>query len=161
MFAPLIGLLGSAVSAVGTIAAGNAQAAAAEYQRKQAVVAASQERAVSQRKAEGESIRTERFISSQTAAAGLSGGGASDPSVLSQMGEAQGEGALRQAVVRYEGEEKARQWMTEAQALDMQAKNAKQAAMFGAAGTIAGGLGKAWGSTYGASGANSWSTAYG
>lgn len=152
MFAPLIGLLGSAVSAVGTIAAGNAQAAAAEYQKKQDLINASQEQAAAQRKAEGERIKTNRFISSQKAAAGLSGGTTADPSTLNQIGAAQQEGSLRDQFTLYEGQEKKRQWLTQAQAEDIQAKNAKQAGMLGAAGTIIGGLGGA---------AKSWSAAYG
>lgn len=147
MFAPLIGLLGSAVSAFGTIAAGNAQAGAAEYQAKQARVNASQENAAAQRKAEGEKIKTERFISSQKAGFGMDSGVA-DPSALNQMGEAQQEGSLRQQYTLYEGKEKARMWETEAQAAEMEAKNAKQAATIGAAGTIVGGLGS-WAKAYG------------
>ncbi|MFG1212004.1 hypothetical protein V5F72_24070 [Xanthobacter flavus] len=152
MFAPLIGLLGSAVSAVGTIAAGNAQAAAAKYEQKQDIINASQEQAVAQRKAEGERIRTARFVSSQQAAAGLSGGTSADPSTLNLMGAAQQEGKIREMSTLYEGAEKSRQWLTQAQADELKAQNARQAGMLGAAGTIVGGLGGA---------AKSWSTAYG
>lgn len=148
MFAPLIGLLGSAVSAVGTIAAGNAQAAAAQYQAKQDRINASQEQAAAQRKAEGERIKTNRFISSQKATAGLSGGGTADPSTLNQIGEAQKEGSLREAAALYEGQEKKRMWLTEAQAAEMEAKNAKQAAMIGAGSSIVSGLGS-WAKAYG------------
>lgn len=148
MFAPLIGLLGSAVSAVGTIAAGNAQASAAEYQKKQDLINASQEQAAAQRKAEGERIKTNRFISSQKAAAGLSGGGTADPSTLNQIGVAQQEGSLRDQFTLYEGQEKKRMWLTEAQAADMEAKNAKQAAMIGAGSSIVSGLGS-WAKAYG------------
>lgn len=148
MFLPLLGLAGSAISAFGTIAAGNAQAAAAEYQAKQADINASQENAAAQRKAEAEKIKTTRFISSQKAAAGVSGGTTADPSTTTQMGLAQQEGSFRQLATLYEGKEKARQWETQAQADRIEAENAKQAAMIGAAGTLVGGV-SSWAKAYG------------
>lgn len=147
MFAPLLSLAGSAVSAFGTIAAGNSQAAAADYEAKQARINASQEMASAQRRAEGEKIKTTRFISSQKAAAGADGGGA-DASVLNQIGKAQEEGSLRQATTIYEGKEAARQWENKAQASEFEGKMAKKAAMIGAGSSIIGGLGS-WVKAYG------------
>jgi hypothetical protein len=109
-------LFGSAMSASGSYAAGSAarragerQKAAADFQAAQLDQNANTSIAVSQRKAQ-ETMRQTKLVQSRAlAVAAASGGGASDPTIVRIIGRIAAEGAYREALDLYEGEDRARQ----------------------------------------------------
>jgi len=137
----IIGLVGTAVSAVGTIAAGSAQKASSEFQAKQLEQQAAEEKAASQR--EAAKVRKERdfILSRQQAVASASNLGALDETVQDLAGDVAQEGALQEGMVRYGGDERAKGRRAQAAAARMEGKAAQTGSYFSAAGTILGGMG--------------------
>jgi len=137
----VLGAVGSAVSAFGTIAAGGAQKSAAEFQAKQLEVKASEEKAASQR--EAARVRKERdfILSRQQAVAASSNLGALDETVQDLAGDVVQEGAYQEAMVRYGGDERAKGLRAQAAAARLEGKAAQTGSYFSAGGTILGGLG--------------------
>jgi len=112
--APFLAIASTGLQVVGTIAQGNAAAAAgkaqqqaAEFQAKQMEQRAGQERAAAQRRGI-EQKRQATFASSRAQAlSAASGGGALDPTVVNILGDIEGEGAYRALTALYAGEERA------------------------------------------------------
>lgn len=109
---------GTAISAMGTLAQGNAAAQQGkiaqqglEYQARQLEVNAGQERAASQRDAI-EARRSSQLSASR--AINLSGAGASDPTITGIVGGIGAEGEYNALSALYEGEERARGLKTQA-----------------------------------------------
>lgn len=150
-------LAGSAVSAMGTIAGGNAAKAAGlagqqaqEFKAKQEEQAAQESRAVSQRAALDKRRQGDLALSTLQARAAASGGGAADPGVLTLAGDIAGRGEYEALFDMYKGENRARGLIDQAagsrltgEALRAEGEAKKRASRFSALGTIIGGVGSA------------------
>lgn len=138
--ATIASLAGTAVSAIGTIAAGRAQKQMADHQAAQLEVRAKEERATAQQDAL-EIARKQRLeLSRIQARAAASGFGATDPTVLDLTGEAAEYGTFRQQIARYGGEARAEDLKASAEGERARGAAALQSAGFSAAGTILGGV---------------------
>lgn len=154
----IFGLAGAAVSAMGTIAGGNAansaaqaQANALDFRAKQEEMAGMEARASSQREA-GENRRAGDLAQSQLQArAASSGGGATDPTIaLLDQGIA-GRSEYGALMERYKGESRFRGLMDQAvatrytaDATRAEGEAKKNAAMYSAFGSLLGGAGSAF-----------------
>lgn len=140
---------GTAISTVGTLAAGSAQKKASDYESAQYKIAAQQSKAASQRDAMADRTQTNRLVSKARAAGAASGfGGASDVSTLQQLGDIQQEGDYRALASLYAGEEKARGLRAKATAAHYEGKVAQRASYFKAGETLVRGAGS-WADKYG------------
>jgi hypothetical protein len=133
-------LAATAVSAVGTIAAGRAQKQAADHRAAQLEVEAKQERATAQQDALAVARKKRLELSRLQAQAAASGFGAADPTVLDLAGEAAKYGTLQQQLARYGGDVRAETLISSAEASRAQGTAAMRNASFNAAGTILGGV---------------------
>lgn len=146
--APILAIAGTVVSAVGTIAAGNAQKAAADFQAKQADARAAEERAASQRDAMEVNHKTDLVLSRQQALAAGSGFNALSPDIANLAGETAGRGAYQAEMTRYGGDVRGQDYNLRAAGLRMTGQADQTAGYIGAAGTILQG-GASWFSKYG------------
>jgi hypothetical protein len=137
--ATIASIAGTVVSAIGTIAAGKAQARAAEYEAVQLDIKGKEERAVAQREAMEKKRETDLALSRHQAVTATSGLGTTDPTVTDQLGEIAEYGTYRQQLTRYGGDSRARDLDYQARATRMAGKNQMRGAMYSAAGTILGG----------------------
>lgn len=136
----IAGLAGTAVSAVGTIAAGHSQNEMAKSQAAAAERQASEERASSQREAIQRSKEARLVMSRQQAVAASSGGGAADSTVLNLMGDTASQGWFNQASAIYEGESRGRALEDQAAISRWQGKQAKMASFISAGSTVLSGV---------------------
>ena len=136
-----IGLIGTAISAVGTLAAGAQAKAGAEFQAAQLDQQAAEEKAAAQR--EAMQVRKERdfVLSRQQAVAAGSNLGALDETVMDLAGDVTQQAAYQEAMVMYGGESRARGRRMQAASARLEGKAAQTGAMFSAAGTLAKGIG--------------------
>lgn len=139
-FALIAGLAGTALSAVGAIASGNAQSAGLKAQAAAAERQASEERAASQREAMVRAKEARLMMSRQQAVAAASGGGATDPTVLDIMGDTAQQGEFNTQSALYEGEARGRGLEDQAAISRMQARQAKLAGFIGAGSTMLSGV---------------------
>lgn len=137
----ILGLAGTAVSAVGTLAAGAAQKSAADYQAAQLDQQAKEETAAAQREAQRAEKEKNFILSRQQAVAGASGLGALDETVQSLAGDVITQGEVNKGMILYGGEERARGRRAQAVAARMEGKAAQTGSYFGAFGTLADGIG--------------------
>lgn len=137
----IVGLIGTAVSAAGTIAAGAAQKGAADFQAEQLEQQGKEERAAAQREAMQARKERDFVLSRQQAGAAASNLGALDETVLDLAGDVTQQGALNEAMIRYGGEERAKGRRAQAVAARLEGKAAQTGSYFGAAGTIMSGIG--------------------
>lgn len=138
--ASVAGLAGSVVSAIGTIAAGQAQKRAANFEAQQLEIRGKEERAAAQREA-FQTAREKGLIQSrQQALAASSGAGALDPTILDLASDVEGEGTYRELLAQYGGEERAKGARAQAAGARMSGRAAATGSMFDAAGTILGGF---------------------
>lgn len=160
----ILGVVGTVVSAVGTIAAGNAQRAAAEYQAKLYERKANEELAAAQRDAD-EYQRQKRFVQSKFQAnAAASGFDATDTTTLNLLGSLEQRGSYQAAVAQYGGAARQAAYRGQATATRMSGRAAQTGSYFDAAGTILGGFSSLYGK-YGGGFAqndfvNPWATTY-
>jgi len=96
---------------------------AAEFQAAQLRQNANNALASSQRHAEDVDLQAKYIASAALATAAASGGGASDPGVVSIMARNAAEGAYRRSVALYEGEDRARELNLSAAAKEYEGKN--------------------------------------
>jgi len=151
-------LVGAAVSAMGTIAAGNAaqqaaqaQAQALNFRAKQEDMAAAEARAAAQRQAIEKRQQGILAQSQLQARAAASGGSATDAGILALEKEVVGQREYLALTETYKGENRARGLEDQATISRMSAQAAlaegearKQASMFSAFGTLIGGAGSAF-----------------
>lgn len=137
----IIGLIGSAVSAFGTIAGANAQAAGLEYQAKVAREKGKQEQAAAQRGALDTERKAKYAQSTLQARAAGSGAGASDPTVTDLAQDISGRGKYQSGLQMWQGAERKWDYETEAIGKQAQASATRSAAPFSAFGTLLGGAG--------------------
>lgn len=137
----IAGLVGSAISAAGTIAAGKAQQESKEFEAKQLEIQGQEERAASQRDAERKRKEGNLILSRQQAVASASNLGALDETVQDLAGDVVQETEFQTGMIRYGGEERARGRRAQAAASRFEGANAKAGSKLAAAGTIIGGVG--------------------
>lgn len=137
----ILGLVGTAVSAAGTLAAGAAQKSAADFQAEQLEKQGAEERAAAQREADRAKKEKDFILSRQQAVASASNLGALDETVLDLAGDVAQQGAVNEGMIRYGGEERAKGRRAQAAAARLEGKAAQTGSYFGAAGTLMGGLG--------------------
>lgn len=131
-----LAVAGSALSAGSTILGANSEAKQLRSEAEQIDIQAGKERASSQRASIEERRQAAKVSSRALALAAASGAGASDPSVINNIAEIEGEGEYRALTALYNGEETARGQEFEADNRRKEAKNVKKAALVKAAGTI-------------------------
>jgi hypothetical protein len=139
MIAPIIGLIGTAVSAYGTIAGANAQASAMEYQARVARQKATQEEAVGQRNALETQRKTKLAQSQLQARAAASGAGASDPTVVDLATGIEGRGKYMGGLQQWQGDNRAWDYRTDAVGKEASAQSVRSGGQLSAFGTILGG----------------------
>jgi hypothetical protein len=133
-------LVGTGISALGTIAAGKHQQASLEFQQKQAEQQENEARAASQRDAEARRREGRLIQSRQRAAIAGSGGSIADASVLDLMADTAEATDLAARTDLYRGEQQARGYRDAAKVAGIDAKNAMSAAYLGAAGGLFSGV---------------------
>jgi hypothetical protein len=138
--AAVASLVGTAVSAIGTIAAGKAQQNAANYEAAQMEVKAKEERASAQRDAMDMARKRRLALSNLQARAAGSGLGAADPTVLDLTGEVAQYGTYQEQLAMYGGESRSEELKASAAGRRAAGAAAMQNAYFGAADTILGGV---------------------
>jgi hypothetical protein len=128
----ILGGIGAAVSAIGTLSAGAQQKKRYEYEAKVQQQQADEAQAASQREA-ADKYRQGRLIESQQRAliAG-SGGSLGDASVIDLMGDTRQQVALAAETDIYKGEQQARGYNDAAEVSKINAKNSMQAAWLNA-----------------------------
>lgn len=144
--------VGTALTAGGTIMAGNAADAAGHYkaqvERGQAGVA----RASGQRQMFEQQRETNLTLSKLQATAASSGGSASDPTILKLGGDIAARGQYAGLIDLFNGENKARGLEDQATADIFEGKTKRDASYVTAAGTILKGAGSMYGNLSGGSG---------
>lgn len=136
----IAGLAGTAVSAVGTIAAGNAQKASADYEAKQMEQKAAEALASSQREAVDREKQANLVISRQQAGAAASGLGATDPTILQLQSDTFQQGRLNRDMAVYTGESQRAGYLDQAAATRASGEAAKKGSYLAAGGTLLGGI---------------------
>ena len=134
-------IVGTVVSAVGTIAAGRAQRESADHQAAQYDIRAKEERAAAQNEAQQYRQRAKLVGSKLQATSAASGFGASDPTVLDLAGDIASTGILQAALTRYGGESRAQGVEGQAEGLRMSGRAAETGSFYNAAATVIGGAG--------------------
>lgn len=145
-------IAGGGVSAIGTIASGNAARDAAYFKAAQEDQQANEARAVSQRQAEENRRRAGLATSRIQALSAASGGGASDQSILKLSGDVAGRGEYQALSDLYTGENRARGLEDAAMADRMTGDAQASASKFKAFGTLlssAGGIYEKFNKLYG------------
>ena len=137
----ILGLVGTGVSAYGTIAAGQQAKANANFEATQMTQQATEERAAAQRQAQDVTQKTNLLLSRQRAVAAASGFGASDPTVQNLEGDVIQKGAYQAGLVRYGGDARAQALNTQAAATRASGQATATGSLFSAFGTLASGVG--------------------
>lgn len=115
-----LALIGTAISAAGSVAGGFASSAQQKAQAKALEMRANEERAVAQREAQSRRKQADLIMSRQQALAADSGGGATDPTILDLMGDTAAQSYVNSGTAIAEGE-------TRGRGLEYQAKINRQA----------------------------------
>jgi hypothetical protein len=148
----ILGLVGTGVSAIGTIAAGAQAKTAADYQAEQLDQQAKEETAAAQREALQAKKERDFALSRQQAVAGASGLGALDETVVNLAGDIAQQGALNEGMIRYGGEERAKGRRAQAVSARLEGQAKQTGSYFSAAGTLMDGIGSFsddWDKAYG------------
>ena len=139
LLAPIIGIIGTAVSAYGTIAGANAQASGMEYQAAVARTKARQEEAIAQRQQMETDRKTKLTLSRAQAVASASGGSATDPTVVDNAGDIAARGKYTGGLQMWQGKMNAWDFDTKAQGLQASADATRSGGKLSAFSTILGG----------------------
>ena len=142
-------LAGTVVSAVGTIASGQAQQQAAEFEAQQLDIRAKQEFAASQAEAQEIERNKQLVLSRQQAVAAGSGFGADDPTVTQIAAETAGYGDEMKAAALASGQMRRQSAEYAAAAARASGQSAATGSYFAAGGTILGGFANAFRQKYG------------
>lgn len=134
-----LALVGTFVSAVGTLAAGQSRKKQADYEAAQLENQAKEERAAAQQ--EGfEIARTKRLaLSRNQAVSAASGLSATDSGSLDLMGDIEGYGTWQEQIAKYGGDSRAEGLKASAEGARRTGRAAVTASFIDAASTIAGG----------------------
>ena len=133
--------IGTVVSAVGTVAAGQARRKQADFQAAQLDVKAKEERAAAGLEAQEIQRATRLKLSTLQARAAASGFGAADPTVLDLAGGIAERGGLAAGITRYGGNSRGRAYNAQAEGERISGRAAETASYWGAASTVIGGFG--------------------
>lgn len=155
--APILAIAGTVVSAVGTIAAGNAAQASAEFQAKQADARAAEERAAGQRDSMEAEHKTGLVLQRQQALAAGSGFDALSPSFVNLAGDTAARGEYQARMSQYGADVRGQDYNLRASGLRMTGQADQTAGYIGAAGTILQG-GVNWYDKYGQGGPSAGAT---
>jgi hypothetical protein len=131
-------VFGKLYGAWGDLSDGMDARKSAEFQAAQLRQNAGQVKAASQRDAYSTQQQAELVASRALAVAAAGGGGASDPTVVKIMAGIAEEGSYRTAVALYQGEEKARALLNQADAVEYSGKLAQRSGVKGAIGKVIG-----------------------
>lgn len=129
-------VIGGAVSAVGTLAAGGAAKDASYFKAAQEQQAAQESRAASQRQSMEHRRQAGLALSKVQAGAAASGAGASDPGILKIAGDIAGRGEYQSLADMYTGENRARGLEDSAMGDRMSGDAAQTGSYYKAAGTL-------------------------
>ena len=135
-----LSVAGTAVSAVGTIARGQAEARAAAYRAKALEINAKEERAAAQHQAMEEDRQTRYALSKVQAQSAGSGFGADDTSVQNLSGDIARYGSLKAQMAQYGGDSRAEGLRAQANATRLSGDAALTGAYYGAAGSLLSGF---------------------
>jgi hypothetical protein len=131
-----IGLTGDLMTAIGAATHGLQTEDAADFQAEQLRANAGQAQASGQRRAADVDQRAQLVASRALAVAAASGGGASDPGVVSIMAGIAQEGAYRRSVALYEGDARAAALETAANGKDYEGDSARVHGLASAVGLV-------------------------
>ena len=145
----ILGVVGSVVSAVGTIAAGQASRRDAEFQAKQLDIQAKAEFAAGQREAEEIERNKKLVLSRQQALAAASGMGADDPTIVTMAAEIAGFGKYQELSALAAGEMRQRRAEYDAASARATGQATATGSLLSAGGTIIGGVANAFQERYG------------
>lgn len=133
----ILGALGAAVSAVGSIAGGNAANKQAKQQSRILEQQAMEEKAAAYREAQRKRKEASVLESRQVAAAAVSGGGVNDPGVLDIIGDTAAEGEVQAQELKYAGDVRANDLSNQAASVRYTGKQEKTAGLIKGVSTIA------------------------
>lgn len=133
-------IFGSVMSAAGSIAAGKAQQAAANYEAQQLKIKAKEEQAAAQRDAEQQTREKDLTLSKVQSTAAGSGFSATDPTTLDIIGDIEGYGDYKAKMAQYGGTSRRAGYESKAEAKIMEGQAARKAASINAASSIIGGF---------------------
>lgn len=136
----VVGLVGSAVQAAGTLAAGRAQKQAMEYEAKQLDIEAKQKQAEAQIESEQYKRNKELALSKLQANAAASGFSATDPTALAKADEIARYGTYQEQIAGFGGKRQRAGLEAQAEGRRLTGRAAMQGARYEAAGTILGGI---------------------
>ena len=139
MIATIASIAGTAVSAMGTIAAGKQQQAAANYEAQQLAMKGKEEQAAGQQEAEQYRRQKNLALSSLTNRAAASGFSATDPTALTIGDEISKYGTLQEQMAAYGGRSRRAGYDASAAVARMEGKAARKGSYYSAAATILGG----------------------
>lgn len=145
----ILGIVGGVVQAVGTIAAGQAERQAADYEAAQLDVRAKEEKAAAFREAEEVARRRRLVLSQVQSRAAASGLGPTDDTVLNIESEIAGYGAEQEGAARAVGVMRERGLKAQAAATRASGRAAATGSAFAAGGTILGSFVNAFSQKYG------------
>jgi hypothetical protein len=137
----VFGVIGSIVSAAGTMAAGRAQQEAKEYEALQLEIKGKEERAAAQREGQEHERKADLAQSTLQARSSTSGFSATDPTSLALADEIAKYGTYQQQMAQYGGESRQEGLKGQAEAARMEGRAARKGAQMAAMGTIIGGIG--------------------
>lgn len=137
----LIGLIGTAVSAAGSIASGQAQKAQADAQAKAYQQQAQQEQLQGQYQADRKQEEINQQIGSQTAQIAASGVGTTG-SPTDVVASTASQGSLDRSAILYGAKVRSQNDMYQAQLSKISGRNAQTGSYLSAAGSVFGGLGQ-------------------
>jgi hypothetical protein len=134
-------VVGAGISAAGTIAAGQAQQQAANYEAAQLDVQAKDERAAAQAQALDERRHQRLALSALQARSAASGFTATDPTTLKLAGDIASYGEYRAQAAQYAGNSRAAGLNAQATGARLSGQAARIGSYYDAASTIVGGIG--------------------
>lgn len=141
MLAALATVAGTAVSALGTIAAGKQAEAAAGYEAQQLEIAGDEEQAAAAQERDQIRRKKELALSSLTARAAASGFSASDPTALDLAEDIERYGTVQEQMAMYGGRSRKAGRVAQAEASRMTGRAARQGAAYKAVGIVLSGVG--------------------
>ena len=156
----VLGVVGSLVSAAGTMAAGRAQEQAAEYEAKQLEIKGKEERAAAQREGQEYQRKTDLALSTLQARGATSGFSATDPTSLAIADEITKYGTYQQQMAQYGGESRQVGLEAQAETRRLEGRAARKGASYAALGTIIGGAGSAFKTGFGGGSSSSAPVSY-
>lgn len=136
----IAGLAGSAVTAAGTLAAGEQKQATLDYEAKQLKAKSLEEQAVGQQEASEYKRKKGLALSSLQAKSAASGFSATDPTSLALADEMAKYGTLQEQLAMYGGTSRRAGLEAEAEGRRMEGRAARTGAVYSALGTILGGV---------------------